>query len=27
MANGNVALILDVAGLNRLARNSNLTAS
>ena len=27
MANGNVALILDVAGLNRLARSSNLTAS
>lgn len=27
MANGNVALILDVAGLNRLARNVNLTAS
>ncbi len=27
MANGNVALILDVAGLNRLARNANLTAS
>jgi two-component system chemotaxis sensor kinase CheA len=26
MANGNVALILDVAGLNRLARNSDLTA-